>query len=70
MSVKIYETKAGEAFFCESCTDWVFGPLMADYEEAAGFLYWLKDKGVDPRIPTDSEMEKLYTDFRYREKEV
>lgn len=48
-----------------SVTDWAFGPLFADYEEAESFLKWLSDTdGRDARRLTDKEMENAVYVFR------
>ena len=49
------------ACFYDSVTDWCFGPLMNDEEEAVSFMKWLPD---DPRGIDDTELRKLYTKFQ------
>jgi len=46
--------------FC-STTDWAFGPLFDDAEEAQWFLEWL---GTDPRSLKDSVLEAKVSQFR------
>lgn len=66
MGCRILEAKTGEAVFYCSTSDWAFGPVMDNYEEAEEFLKWLK---VDPRQFKDSELESKYCDFRlYKER--
>ena len=48
-----------------STSDWAFGPLFEDYEDAEAFLKWLV---VDPRVLLDSDLERKCSEFRvYRE---
>ena len=61
MGCRILEGKdSGAVFYC-STSDWAFGPLMNDYDEAESFLKWLK---IDPRTLSENELEKKYVDFQ------
>ena len=44
-----------------SVTDWAFGPLFADYDEAQAFLDWLI---VDPRTLSDDDLGAKLSAFR------
>lgn len=46
-----------------STTNWAFGPVFEDSDEAQAFLDSLEQ---DARKYSDSELEKLYGDFRRR----
>lgn len=59
-------------FYC-STTEWAFGPVMGDYEEAESFIAFLKEHpaqngplsgNCDPRSYTDSDLETLFSKFR------
>ena len=59
------DRKDGRAAFYCSASDWAFGPLMQDVDEAKKFLAWLKVNGYgDPRDHGDGKLESLYSLFR------
>lgn len=51
----------GACFYC-STSDWAFGPLFKDVDEAASFLEWLDT--TDPRTLGDAELDQKYGEFR------
>ena len=64
MGVRILEGNGegdsrGAVLYC-SVTDWAFGPLFEDGEQAQAFLDWLAD---DPRIFSERELEAKYNEF-------
>lgn len=51
----------------DSVTDFVFGPVMDNIEEAVAFLEYLNypsHNNKDPRMYTDAELENVYIKFR------
>lgn len=83
MGCRIIEgTKDGRnscaVFYC-STTEWAFGPVMEDHEEAMAFTEYLKGHpstngllsgDCDPRAYSDRELESLFAKFRQQRKEV
>jgi len=67
MSVQILEGASNACLYCNT-SDWAFGPLFEDAEQAMRFLEWLP-KTADVRLYTDKELEKLHCDFRKTEDE-
>jgi len=63
MSVCILDGVDGALFYC-STSDWGFGPLMKDQEEAEAFLAYLKQFEKDARRYSDSELERRFGDFK------
>jgi len=61
MSVQILEGKTHACLFCNT-TDWAFGPLFDDAEQARRFLRWLPEI-PDPRRYNDKELEELHFEF-------
>lgn len=63
MGVRILTNKKDDqaCFFC-STSEWAFGPIMKNEEEAEAFLKYLG--GIDPRILTDQELERKFYDFK------
>ena len=64
MGVRILEgtgegDSRGAVLYC-SVTDWAFGPLFEDGDQAQEFLDWLV---YDPRSLSDAEMEAKYSEF-------
>ena len=64
MGVRILEGNGegdsrGAVLYC-SVTDWAFGPVFEDGEQAQAFLDWLV---YDPRSLSDSLMEAKYSEF-------
>ena len=65
MSVQILEGASNACLYCNT-TDWAFGPLFEDAEQAERFLRWLPET-PDVRLYTDKQLEQLYYDFRKTE---
>ena len=72
MGVRILEGDTGGGYrnavlYC-STTDWAFGPLFEDADEAQAFLDWL---GVtDPRTLADNELATKVSQFRVEHEET
>ncbi len=66
MGVRIWEgtldggRREAAGLYC-STTDWAFGPLFDDYEEADAFLEYLP---CDPRSIKDSDLEDHFGAFK------
>ena len=63
MSVQILEGERNACLYCNT-TDWAFGPLFEDADQAERFLEWLPD---DARTYSDKRLEQLFYDFRQEE---
>lgn len=57
----------GAVLYC-SVTDWAFGPIFEDRDEAESFLKWLDP--TDARTLSDGEMENKVAEFREHVKEI
>lgn len=61
MGVRILEdNEVGAVLYC-SVTDWAFGPIFADRDEAQAFLDWLPS---DPRSLSDGDLDDKFSEFR------
>ena len=60
MGVRILESTEGEAVLYCSTSDWAFGPVFPDAEQAEAFLEFI-DK--DPRSMTDKELSFFAGEF-------
>lgn len=49
----------GAVLYC-STSMWAFGPIFEDAESAQAFLEWL---GTDPRLLTDSQLERKHSEW-------
>ena len=67
MSVQILEGDRNACLYCNT-SDWAFGPLFEDADQAERFLKWLPE-APDVRLYTDKQLEKLYYDFKKKEDE-
>ena len=59
MACAILEGKEGCCFYC-TVTDWCFGPLMKDLEQAERFMKWLE---CDPRSLSNAELAHKWDAF-------
>lgn len=61
MSTHILTDKDGQSCLYCSTTEWAFGPIFHDGEDAQEFLKWL---GEDPRHLTDRQLEDKVAEWR------
>lgn len=77
----LVERRDGRAVLYCSTTQWAFGPLFRNEEQAERFLVWLRDTpnqfqtllGLpksDPRSYPESVLETLYSKFRMGDTET
>jgi hypothetical protein len=71
MSVRIlYDSSAGAAALYCSSSGWAFGPVIRDADGvpapdlALEWLAWLRERGTDPRLLSDADLERAYVTWR------
>ncbi len=67
MAVSVLTDKnSGESVMYCTTSDWAFGPVFTQYEEAEIFIEWLERHGKgDPRLIEDRDLERLVGEWRH-----
>jgi hypothetical protein len=62
MGIRILRSDDDMACLYDSVTDWAFGPVFYNSNDAEGFLKWVPDV-PDLRLLTDQQMEAKFIEF-------